>query len=188
MYQLYLNCIVLIVLVFISFSHGYSAILAAKVIIKLDLTWHVEWTTWAQGWLQVSPVHPGAQTHRAWVTSHSASLWHDSHVSWQLLPNVPRGQSTHRETHRQRYTDTYGHKDTDKVSATEASLLLDPEYGTLYRQNCDMILAFDSLGANWSRICLTRTLNHGALWHIDSLRLRNILTYLLTYLLTCSVE
>ena len=34
------------------------------------------------------------------------------------------------------------------VSATEASLLLDPEYGTLYRQNCDMILAFDSLGAN----------------------------------------
>jgi len=34
------------------------------------------------------------------------------------------------------------------VSATEASLLLDPEYGTLYRQNCDMILAFDFLGAN----------------------------------------
>ena len=34
------------------------------------------------------------------------------------------------------------------VSATEASLLLDLEYGTLYRQNCDMILAFDSLGAN----------------------------------------
>ena len=30
---------------------------------------------------------------------------------------------------------------------------------------------------------LSRTLNHGALWHIDSLRLRNILTYLLTYLL-----
>ena len=40
-----------------------------------------------------------------------------------------------------------------------------------------------SLGANWSRICLSRTLNHGALWHIDFLRLRNILTYLLTYLL-----
>ena len=38
-YQLYLNCIVLIVLVLISFSHGYSAILAAKLMIKLDLTW-----------------------------------------------------------------------------------------------------------------------------------------------------
>ena len=37
-YQLYLNCIVLIVLVLISFSHGYSAILAAKLMIKLDLT------------------------------------------------------------------------------------------------------------------------------------------------------
>jgi len=67
-------------------------------------------------------------------------------------------------------------------ATTSASLLLDPEYGMLYRQNSDMILAFDSLGANWSRICLSRTLNHGALWHIDSLRLRNILTYLLTYL------
>ena len=32
-----LNCIVLIVLVLISFSHGYSAILAAKLMIKLDL-------------------------------------------------------------------------------------------------------------------------------------------------------
>jgi len=30
--------IVLIVLVLISFSHGYSAILAAKLMIKLDLT------------------------------------------------------------------------------------------------------------------------------------------------------
>jgi len=37
-YQLYLNCIVLIVLVLISFSHGYSAILAAELMIKLDLT------------------------------------------------------------------------------------------------------------------------------------------------------
>ena len=36
--QLYLNCIVLIVLVLISFSHGYSATLAAKLMIKLDLT------------------------------------------------------------------------------------------------------------------------------------------------------
>ena len=34
------------------------------------------------------------------------------------------------------------------VSATEASLLLDPEYGMLYRQYSDMISAFDSLGAN----------------------------------------
>ena len=34
----YAHCIVLIVLVLISFSHGYSAILAAKLIIKLDLT------------------------------------------------------------------------------------------------------------------------------------------------------
>ena len=38
-YELYLNCIVLIVLVLISFSHGYSAILAAKLMIKCDLTW-----------------------------------------------------------------------------------------------------------------------------------------------------
>jgi len=30
---------VLIVLVLISFSHDYSAILAAKLMIKLDLTW-----------------------------------------------------------------------------------------------------------------------------------------------------
>ena len=35
--QLYLNCISTYVL--ISFSHGYSATLAAKLIIKLDLTW-----------------------------------------------------------------------------------------------------------------------------------------------------
>jgi len=69
------------------------------------------------------------------------------------------------------------------VSATEASLLLDPEYGMLYCQNSHITSALDSLSANWSRICLSRTLNHGALWHIDSLRLRNILTYLLTYLL-----
>jgi len=69
------------------------------------------------------------------------------------------------------------------VSATEASMLLDPEYGMLYLQNSDMTSALDSLGANWSHICLSRTLNHGALWHIDFLRLRNILTYSLNYLL-----
>ena len=34
------------------------------------------------------------------------------------------------------------------VSATEASLLLDPEYGMLYRQNSDMTSALDYLGAN----------------------------------------
>ena len=67
------------------------------------------------------------------------------------------------------------------VSATEASLLLDPEYGMLYLQNSDMPSALNSLGANWSRICLSRALNHGALWHIDFLCLRNILTYLPTY-------
>jgi len=64
------------------------------------------------------------------------------------------------------------------VSATEASLLLDPEYGMLYLQNSDMTSALDSLGTNWSRVCLSRALNHGALWHIVFLRLRNILTYL----------
>ena len=68
------------------------------------------------------------------------------------------------------------------VSATEASLLLDPVCGMLYLQNSDMTSALDSLGANWSRICLSRALNHGALWRIVFLRLRNILTYLLTYL------
>jgi len=69
------------------------------------------------------------------------------------------------------------------VWATEVSLLLDPEYGMLYLQNSDTTSALDFLGANWSRICLSRTLNHGALWHIVFLRLRNIITYLLTYLL-----
>ena len=59
-----------------------------------------------------------------------------------------------------------------------------PRVWMLYLQNSDMTSALDSLGANWSRICLSRTLNHGALWHIDFVRLRNILTYLLTYLLT----
>ena len=54
-------------------------------------------------------------------------------------------------------------------------------YGMLYLQNSDMTSALDSLGANWSRICLSRALNHGALWHIVFLRLRNILTYLPTY-------
>jgi len=49
------------------------------------------------------------------------------------------------------------------VSATEASLLLDPEYGMLYHQNSDMTSALDSLDTNSSRICLSRTLNHGAL-------------------------
>jgi len=34
------------------------------------------------------------------------------------------------------------------VSATEASLLLDLEYGMLYLQNSDMTSALDSLGAN----------------------------------------
>ena len=72
------------------------------------------------------------------------------------------------------------------VSATEASLLLDPEHGMLYLQNSDTTSALDSLGANWSRVCLSRALNHGALWHIVFLRLRNILTYLLTYLLVSS--
>ena len=67
------------------------------------------------------------------------------------------------------------------VSATEASLLLDPEYGMLYLQNSDITSALDSLGANWSHICLSRALNHAALWHIDFLHLRNTLTYLLTY-------
>ena len=71
------------------------------------------------------------------------------------------------------------------VSATEASLLLDPDYGMLYLQNSDMTSALDSLGANWSRIYLSRALNHGALWHIVFLRLRNILTYLLTYYYYC---
>ena len=34
------------------------------------------------------------------------------------------------------------------VSATEAFLLLDPEYGMLYLQNSDRTSALDSLGAN----------------------------------------
>ena len=34
------------------------------------------------------------------------------------------------------------------VSATKASMLLDPEYGMLYLQNSDMTSALDSLGAN----------------------------------------
>jgi len=71
------------------------------------------------------------------------------------------------------------------VSATEVSQLLDPEYGMLYLPNCNTTTsALDFLGANWSRICLSGALNHGALWYIVFLRLRNILIYLLTYLLT----
>jgi len=34
------------------------------------------------------------------------------------------------------------------VSATEVSLLLDPEYGMLYLQNSDTTSALDFLGAN----------------------------------------
>ena len=51
-------------------------------------------------------------------------------------------------------------------------------HGMLYLQNYKTTSALD-LGANWSRICLSRALNHGALWHIVFLRLRNNLTYLL---------
>ena len=51
------------------------------------------------------------------------------------------------------------------VSATEVYLLLDPEYGMLYLQNYDTTSTLDFLGANWSRICLSRAFNHGALWH-----------------------
>jgi len=46
----------------------------------------------------------------------------------------------------------------------------------------DISFGLFTLGANWSRICLSRALNHGALWHTVFLRLRNILTYLPTYL------
>jgi len=68
------------------------------------------------------------------------------------------------------------------VSATEAFLLPDPECGTLYLKNSDRTQLSDSLGANWNRICLSRLLNHGALWQTVFLHLINILTYLLTYL------
>jgi len=65
------------------------------------------------------------------------------------------------------------------VSATDVSLLLDPEYGMLYLQNYDTTSALDFLRANWSRICLSRALNHSALRYISLMRLRNILTYFL---------
>ena len=58
----------------------------------------------------------------------------------------------------------------------------------LYLQNYVTTSALDFLGANWSRICLSRALNHGTLWHIVFLRLRNILTYSLTYLLTIGLR
>jgi len=48
-------------------------------------------------------------------------------------------------------------------------------------KNSDGTQASDCLGANWHRICLSRLLNHGALWQTVLLRLINILTYLLTY-------
>jgi len=67
------------------------------------------------------------------------------------------------------------------VSATEAFLLPDPECGTLYLKNPDRTQALESLGANWNHTCLSRLLNHGALWQIVFLRLINIFTYLLTY-------
>jgi len=65
------------------------------------------------------------------------------------------------------------------VSATDAFLLPDPECGMLYLKNSDRTQASDSLGTNWNRTCLSRLLNHGALWQIAFLRLINILTYLL---------
>jgi len=68
------------------------------------------------------------------------------------------------------------------VSATEAFLLPDPECGTLYLKNSDRTHVLDSLGTNWNHTCLSRLLNHGALWQIVFLRLINILTYLLTYI------
>ena len=55
----------------------------------------------------------------------------------------------------------------------------DPEFGMLYLNNSDRTQASDSLGANWNCICLSKLLNHGALWQTVFLRLINILTYLL---------
>jgi len=54
--------------------------------------------------------------------------------------------------------------------------------GMLYLKNSDRTPVSDSLGANWNRTCLSRLLNHGALWQIVFLRLINILSYLLTYM------
>ena len=67
------------------------------------------------------------------------------------------------------------------VSTTEAFLPTDPECGTLYRKNSDRTQVSDSLGAHWNHTCLSRLLNHGALWQIVFLRL---IKFLLTYLLT----
>jgi len=77
-----------------------------------------------------------------------------------------------------------GYLSDDKIvsvpsTETEVSLLLDPEYGMLSLQNYDTTSALDFLGANWSRIRLSRALNLGALWHIVFLPLKNILTYFL---------
>jgi len=101
-----------------------------------------------------------------WRTTFSLSLIADD-VGCDLPVTEP--ESFHRPT---------------TFSPTDVSLLLDPEYGMLYLQNSHTTSALDVLGANWSRICLSRALNHSALWHIVFWRFRNVLTYLLTCLLT----
>ena len=70
----------------------------------------------------------------------------------------------------------------EHIPTTEAFLLPDPERGMFYLKNSDRTQASDSLGANWNRICLSRLLNHGALWQTVLLHLINILAYLLTFL------
>jgi len=62
-------------------------------------------------------------------------------------------------------------------SATEASLLLDQEYGMLYLQNSDMTSALDFLGA---LVCL----GHSTTAHCDTLFSCALEIFLLTYLLT----
>jgi len=72
------------------------------------------------------------------------------------------------------YTITGNHKAICRSNARLTLVL------PTYLQNSDKTSTLDFLGANWSHICLSRALNHNALWHIVFLHFTNILTYSLT--------
>ena len=55
--------------------------------------------------------------------------------------------------------------------------------GTVYRRTCDETWTLRVSSVNWKH-SIRELVNHGALWLFAVLRLRNTLTYLLTYLLS----
>jgi len=121
------------------------------------------------------------------------SLRHDLCQTLAYCFNLRAHSITHQQTvtmiHETNTWNTHHRVAESALSSSQSvndSLWLiqpkwDPECGTLYLKNSDSTEASDSLGANWNRTCLSRLLNHGALWQTVFLCLINILTYLLTY-------